>query len=90
MGFTLYCDRATLDFDLARGAGALRVDAPGKKPRILQLKGPDGYGAEIAYFVNCVRQGRPPKTVTAADALTALEICEAEEKSLRSGRLVKL
>jgi predicted dehydrogenase len=90
MGFTLYCERATLDFDLARGAGALRVETPGKKSQILQTKDPDGYGAEIGYFVNCVRQGRPPETVTATDALTALEICEAEEKSLRSGRLVKL
>jgi predicted dehydrogenase len=90
MSFTLHCERATLDFDLARGAEALRVDAPGKKTRTVKLTGLDGYGPEIGYFVNCIRRGKPPETVTAFDALTALEICEAEEKSLRSGRLVKL
>ena len=40
----------------------------------------------------CGLRGRPPAPglVTARDAVTALEICEAEEKSLRTGSLVKL
>jgi len=90
MGFTLLCDRATLDFDLARGAAALRVDEVGKKSRIVKLDKGDGYDAEIRYFVDCVARGRKPEVVTARDAMTALEICEAEEKSMRANRLVKL
>ena len=90
MSFTLHCERATLDYDLARGPEALRVEAAGKPPRFIKLAGLDGYGAEIGYFLNCLRHGQPPETVTALDALTALEICEAEERSLRSGRPVKL
>jgi predicted dehydrogenase len=90
MAFTIQCERATLDFDLARGAEALRVDEMGKEPRAVKLKGPDGYGGEIKYFVDCVSGGVRPKVVTAEDAVTALEICEAEEKSVRDGRVVEV
>ena len=90
MGFTLFCDRASMNFDLARGAAALRVDEVGKKSRTVKLDKGDGYDAEIRYFVDCVAHGRKPKIVTARDALTALEICEAEEKSVRRGRVVKI
>jgi predicted dehydrogenase len=89
MGFTLYCERATLDYDLARGAGALRVVEAGKAAGFVKLKGPDGYGQELKYFVDCVARGRRPEVVTALDAVTALEICEAEEKSLRTGKVVR-
>ncbi|MEI6194157.1 MAG: Gfo/Idh/MocA family oxidoreductase [Verrucomicrobiota bacterium] len=90
MGFTLLCERAALDFDLSRGGGALRVDAAGKKSRTIKLAGGDGYDAEVRYFVDCVARGQRPEIVTARDALTALQICEAEEKSVRTGRLVKI
>ena len=90
MGFTIHCERATLEFDLARGRDALRVDEAGKTSRIMSLAGGDGYDAEIRYFVDCVMRGKRPEIVTARDAVTALEICEAEEKSVRSGRLVKI
>lgn len=90
MAFTIHCERATLDFDLARGAAALRVDEPGKTSRTEKLSGPDGYGAEVAYFLNCVAAGQRPKIVTVRDAVTVLEICEAEQKSVRTGAVVKL
>jgi len=89
MTFTVLCDRAALHFDLARGGDALRVDEVGKKPRIAKLKKGDGYEAEIRYFVDCVARGRKPEMVTARDAVTALEICEAEEKSVRAQRPMK-
>jgi predicted dehydrogenase len=53
-------------------------------------EGSDGYGAEIAYMLECVAQNRPPKVVTGQDGLMALEICEAEEKSIRTGQPVAL
>lgn len=90
MAYTLHCERATLDFDLSRGAGALHVTEEGCEPRIVKLDGPDGYGAETRYFVDCVAHGRPPQIVTAQDGVTALEICEAEEKSVHTGRGVGL
>jgi predicted dehydrogenase len=90
MAFTVHCERATLDFDLARGAGALQVSEPGKEIQTIKLDGPDGYGEEIRYALECVAHRRRPAMVTALDGVTALEICEAEEKSVRTGTLVKL
>jgi predicted dehydrogenase len=90
MGFKIFCERATLDFDLARGGDALRVDAAGKKTRTIKLERGDGYDAETRYFVDCVARGEKPEIVTARDALTALEICEAEEKSVRTATAVAL
>jgi predicted dehydrogenase len=90
MAFTLDCERATIDFDLARGAGALQISRAGKTRRLLKPAGADGYSAEIRYFVDCVARGQAPTVVTAHDSVTALEILRAEEKSVRTGKVVKL
>jgi len=90
MAYTLHCERATLDFDLSRGAGALIVSETGQPPRTVPCAGPDGYGAETRYLVDCIAGQRPCSVVTARDGVTALELCEAEETSLRTRSLVKL
>ena len=90
MSFTLHCERAAIDFDLARGKDALQITRPGKPSRTVKLAAGDGYAAEIRYFVDCVAHGQAPAVVTAQDGVTALAICEAEEKSVRTGRLVKI
>jgi len=87
MSYTFYCERATLDFDLARGADALIIIENGQR-RVMRLENGDGYDAELRYVVDCAARGRQPETVTAKDSVTALEICEAEETSLRTGRIV--
>jgi predicted dehydrogenase len=84
MGFSLNFERATLESDFAQG-GAWRLSETGKKTREVAWRGPDGYDAEIRYFADCVARGVPPEVVTARDALTTLQICEAEEKSVRAG-----
>jgi predicted dehydrogenase len=90
MSYTVHCERAMLDYDLARGAEALRISEPGQAERVLPLEPGDGYGAEIGYFVDCVAERRAPSVVIGRDGATALEICEAEERSLRSGAAVAL
>ena len=90
MAYTLYCERATLDFDLGRGDRALVVTEAGGAPRVVKPEGTDGYAAEVAYFLECVAHRRAPQTVTAADGVAALEICEAEEKSVRTGLPVSI
>jgi predicted dehydrogenase len=90
MSFTLHCERATIDFDLSRGKNALHLHESGKESRTVKLKKTDGYHEEIRYFVNCIAQGVKPSVVTPQDGLTALEICAAEEKSVRTGLAVKL
>lgn len=90
MGYTLHCESATVDFDLARGAAALTVLERGQSPQTIPLEPADGYTEEIRYFVDCIARNSPPKTVTARDALAALEICEAEEKSVRSNCYIRI
>jgi len=90
MAYTLHCERATLDFDLVRGAEMLRVTEFGQPTRTMACNGPDGYGTEISYMLECMAHGRAPHIVTGQDGLVALEICEAEEQSIRSGAVVEL
>ena len=79
-----------MDFDLARGEQAMQVIEQGAEPRFITYSGSDGYGEEIRYVVECVQAGKRPSLVTARDGLTALQICEAEEKSLKTGQIVSL
>lgn len=90
MGYTVMFERATADFDLARGADALRLDEEGKPSRTLKLKGPDGYGGELRHMIQAIQTGKPPTIVTAKDGLSAVEICIAEEKSVKTGRVATL
>ncbi len=90
MSYTLLCQQATLDFDLARGDKALIISETGKEPRVVDTGEGDGYSKEIDYIIGCVAKQQAPTIVTALDGMTALEICEAEERSIRSGAPVKL
>lgn len=88
--YTIQCERATLDFDLARGLEALRIIEVGQSPRTVDCGGPDGYEEEIACLLDGIVNARLPQMVTGRDGLAALEICEAEEQSLRTGAVIKI
>jgi len=88
MAFTVNFERATVDFDLARGADAMRLIVPGAPPATLKPEGGDGYIGELKHFIESLQAGKPPTVVTARDGLTAVALCEAEERSVRSGGLV--
>lgn len=90
MSYTLLCEHASLDFDLARGDSALIVTETGKGPRVITTDAGDGYSKEIEYLLECVAKRQPPTRVSGQDGLTALEICEAEEQSIRHRIPVKL
>lgn len=90
MFYTLHCEKATIDFDLSRGENALRVTETGKEPTVVKPPAGDGYTGETKYVLECVLEGRKPGVVTAQDAVVALQICEAEEKSVRSGNVEKV
>ena len=90
MAYTLHCERATLDYDLSRGVDALQVTETGQSGRVIKLDQGDGYRLEIDYMLKCVLSGRSPTVVSARDAVRTLEICEAEEKSVRTGEVVKV
>ena len=90
MAYTVIFENATLDFNSTRGPEALRLFENGQPARTLALDPGDGYLAELAYMIDCVANNRPPATVTASDGASAVEICEAEAESIRSGKLVAL
>jgi predicted dehydrogenase len=75
---------------MARGAEALVVTEAGKKPRVIKPVGSDGYSGEIQYMIEAILSGKAPKVVTAQDGLSAVQICEAEAKSVKTGRVVSL
>lgn len=88
MGYLVNFERATADFDLARGVDALRICEPGQPPRTVKSEGPDGFVHELTHLLEAIRAGRAPSVVTAADAVSAVEICAAEERSVLSGKVV--
>jgi len=90
MSYTLHCERATLDYDLARGADALQVVEHGQAPRAVKFEEPDGYSVETRYLIEAILGSRPPSVVTAQDGLSALEICEAEARSIRTGAVAEV
>jgi predicted dehydrogenase len=90
MEYTVNFERATADYDLSRGADALRLCEEGKGAQTVRCEGGDGYVGELAHMVQAIQSGRPPSVVTAQDGLSAVEICEAEEQSVRTGQVVAL
>jgi predicted dehydrogenase len=88
--YTVNFERATLDFDMARGEEALKLFEKGKEPRVVKCEGEDGFIGELRHITDCIEQGKAPSVVTAADGLAAVELCEAEERSVQSGQIVVL
>ncbi len=90
MAYTVIFERATADYDPGRGAAALKIFEPGKGARVVAPEPDDGYVGELGYMIDCIEQRRPPAWVTGEDGLSAVQICEAEEESIRTGRPVAL
>ncbi|MCX6903618.1 MAG: Gfo/Idh/MocA family oxidoreductase [Verrucomicrobia bacterium] len=90
MAYTANFERATVDYDLSRGAEALKVFEDGNGASVIKCEGTDGYMGELRHMIESVLSGKPPTVVTAQDALSAVEICEAEEKSVKTGQVVRL
>lgn len=88
MRYTINFENATADFDLARPDTLLLFHEGKSQP--IRTNGQTGYEEELGYFVNCVRQGKKPAVVSAADALPGLKIVEAEIKSIRDGQVIRL
>lgn len=85
MSYLVNFENATIDYDLSRGDNCLRVIEKGAEPRNIKLPEPDGYVGELSHFVDCIESGSQPTVVNAADGLSSVEICEAEELSVKNG-----
>jgi predicted dehydrogenase len=90
MAYTVILDEATVDYDSVRGPDALRLCEKGKGAGTLHLEGADGYVGELRHMIEAIQSGQAPTVVTAQDGLAAVEICEAEEQSVKTGQVVSL
>jgi predicted dehydrogenase len=91
MSYTAIFENATADYDCSRGKEALKLYERGKQPQTISFdEGKDGYVGELRHIVNCIIEGKQPTVVTAEDGLSAIEICEAEEKAVYSKQLTYL
>jgi predicted dehydrogenase len=90
MSYTVNFERATIDFDSGRGADALQVAETGQPMKTMKPGGVDGYVEELRHLITSIQNNQAPTIVTAADGLSAVEICEAEEKSVLTGQVVQL
>ena len=88
MGYTLVADQGTLEFQSDSPALRLYRDQGGKE--LIPLPEKDGYAAEIAYFVECCRDGAGyPERCPPEDSATAVALSELlREARKRSGEKV--
>jgi len=90
MTYTVNFEKATADYDVARGEEALKLWVEDQEVEIVSCAGGDGYIGELQHAVECAATGTRPTLVTVEDGASAVEICEAEEESIRTGQPVKL
>jgi len=90
MEYTVNFEKATADYDSSRGGEALKLFEDGQKPRVIHCGNEDGYVLELRHIIESIQKRTPPGVVTAADGLSAVEICEAEERSAKTGAFVRL
>ena len=90
MAYTVNFENATADYDSGRGAEALRLYEKGQNARTVKCEGLDGYAGELAHMLESIKAGKQPSIVTAEDGLSAVEICEAEDRSVATGQVVTL
>lgn len=90
MSYTVNFEQATADYDISRTQDALRLVEKGTAAKSIRLNEPDGYVSELRHMIECIQSNQPPSIVTAADAVSAIQICEAEETSIQTRQPVTL
>ncbi|MCP5523400.1 MAG: Gfo/Idh/MocA family oxidoreductase [Verrucomicrobiales bacterium] len=90
MGYRVNFENATVDYDSRRGPEALKVYAKDQDPEVITCDGGDGYIGELTHMVDSIEKGTPPSVVTGLDGMTAVTLCEAEEKSVETGQVVSI
>ena len=90
MSFTIVCEKATIKLD-ASGYHIYPVKGKPITPKLDVKAGPTGWHQELTYFVNCVAKGvRPDKYQTLDSIVDTMKLIFAEEKSVKTGRVVKV
>jgi predicted dehydrogenase len=88
MQYTVNFEQATAVFDLL-APEHLSLYRNGQKEAVA-LDARMGYELEIGYFLDCIAKGEKPSVVTIQDAADAVKLIEAEEKSVKTGKPVRV
>jgi predicted dehydrogenase len=98
MTLWVLCEKGSVEFTFrAGGTGvetgsasgtSLMVYESGAAPRPLSAPGGDGYEAQVAYFVECVRANRPPERGTPEQGRLAVRTALAARQSLETDQVV--
>lgn len=90
MSFTIVCEKATLKLD-ASGYHVYPAKGGAIAPKLDLKAGPTGWHQELAYFVGCVCRGvKPEKYQTLDSVADTMRLIFAEEKSVRTGKAVRV
>ena len=98
MTLWVLCEEGSVEFTFrAGGTGVetgtasgtnLMVYQAGSEPRALPAPGGDGYEAQVAYFVECVREKHLPEQCTPEQGRLAVRTALAARESLESNQVV--
>ncbi len=98
MTLWVLCEKGSVEFSFrAGGTGvetgtatgtSLMVYESGKEPRSLPAPGGDGYEAQAAYFVDCIRENRPVERGTAEQGRLAVKTALAARESLETNHVI--
>ena len=90
MSFTIVCEKATLKLD-STGLNIFLKNGKKLTPKLDVKAGPTGWHQELKYFVGCVAKGVEPVKYQTIDSVSdTMKIVFAEEKSVASGKAVKI
>ncbi|HWA98781.1 MAG TPA: Gfo/Idh/MocA family oxidoreductase [Pirellulales bacterium] len=95
-GFEIYLERATLVYDFAVIGDQPTLNIPltvlGPKAQVLRPKLPevDAFVAELTEAVGSARRNEPSSLLSAEIALDALQLCDRQTQSVRTGKLVRV
>jgi predicted dehydrogenase len=73
--------------EMGTGRNELKVFPNAGDPSQLTVEQADAYTAEVAYWIDCIRNGTPASRATPADARTALRVALAARRALDSDSL---
>ncbi len=86
MGFRIMLEKGTLLF----GADGLMLYPARGRPRAVPTLSGDGYQRELAHFVECIGRNQASPVVPPESALASVRLVEAEMRSARLGKPVKI
>jgi len=88
MRYLVEFDRAVVDFDLTRDPPLMLTERGSSSA--VPLPGTSAYDAEVRHFVEVIARGDSTGHPSLEEAAAVTSVIEAEERSIRSGRRVRL